>query len=118
MFQYSIIDDAAPAFAATAFVNLVVAPPGLPPPAAVNDVYVCDNTKATCAPPVSILVNDSTPNAGGALVIPAYTQPALGSVTVSPQGLVNYTLPSMCARARATWATWALRRRAGLPCNN
>lgn len=67
--------------------------PLVPVPVAVDDAYVCQHD-APCAPAVSVLANDNSPNSGAVLnATLASPPPAGGNLTLNPDGTFVYESP-------------------------
>ena len=86
MFPYTVVDASSGANA-TAFATIDVRPPR---PLALPDVYYCVfNTP--CAPPVSVLANDSSPVQGTLSVGAILSPPPSGSLSWEPDGRIAFT---------------------------
>lgn len=72
------------------FIPSFIAPP--PQPLAVDDEYTCAANKP-CTPPVLVVANDSSPNAGAVLNVTLDTPPPNGTVTLYPNGTFTFVPP-------------------------
>lgn len=64
------------------------------PPDAVDDLYLCPFNQMCSVPATGVLANDSTPNAGGTLVVVGVvTPPPIGTLLLARNGSFTYTPP-------------------------
>jgi hypothetical protein len=91
-FTYEITDPLLPGSAATAVVTLMIPSPG--GPKAVDDAYPCP-FNAPCQPPAQggVLGNDNSLAGGTVTATRVVAQPAVGTVSITPDGNFTFMPP-------------------------